>query len=233
MSEAQATDESGTVERKSDQRATSGSVDVELGDPFRSHVTDVFGFDAEPATFRELWERMIEAFAAGLDRPVTAGDLCTTDASPHRAFVDGESQAFQCVTDAFIFAGLYGGDVTVRTVSPLDGDELTVGFDATGAATTPEGAVLSVGVERSAEAPDGPVTPERMYGRFCPYSKAFASCDEYERWTENRPEVAAEALPLDEALTMLARLTGRVLDAEWQSRSEAETDCSCAAEVDC
>jgi hypothetical protein len=238
MSEERTTDEDRTGDRASegrsaDERARDGPEDIELGDPFRRHVADAFGFDTEPATFRELWERMLATFAAGLDRPVSAADLCTTDASPHRAVVDGESQSFRCVTDAFIFAVLHGGDATVRTVSPLGGRELTVDFDATGAAATPDGAVLSVGVERSAGAPDGPVTPERMYGRFCPYSKAFSSREEYEWWTDARPEIATEVLPLDATLTLLARLTGRAFDADGQSRVANEADCSCAPEVDC
>jgi hypothetical protein len=116
MSDANATDESGT-ERQRDERAPGDGVDIELGDPFRSHVADAFGFDAEPATFGELWERMMATFAAALDRPVSTADLCTTDASPHRAVVDGESHSFRCVTDAFIFAVLHGGNATVRNGS--------------------------------------------------------------------------------------------------------------------
>ena len=239
MSDERATDEDRTGDRTSEGRATGERVrdpdGIELGDPFRRHVADAFGFDAEPATFRELWARMLATFAAGLDRPVSAADLCTTDASPHRAVVDGESQSFQCVTDAFIFAGLHDGDATIRTVSPLDGEALTVEFDAMGAAAAPEGAVLSLGVERGTGAPDSPVTPERMYGRLCPYSKAFTSREEYERWTDDRPEIATEVLPLDVALTLLARLTGRAFDANGQSRSGSadEADCACATEVDC
>jgi hypothetical protein len=235
MSDERARNEGGTVERTHDEGPTDEVVDIELGEPFRSHVADAFGFDAEPATFRDLWARMLRTFEAALDRPVSAADLCTTEASPHRAVLDGKSQSFQCVTDAFVFAGLRDSEVTVRTVSPLDGAELTVKFDATGAVTTPDEAVLSVGVERAAEAPDGPVTPERMYGQLCPYSKAFAAREEYERWTDARPEVVTEALPLDEAVTLLVRLTGRVVEADRQSRagSAGEADCGCTTEVDC
>jgi len=235
MSDEAATDRNEPTSRPQDERETSDGVDVELGDPFRSHVADAFGFDAEPATFRELWQRMMNTFATALDRPVSAADLCTTDASPHRAVIDGESQSFRCVTDAFILAGLRGGDATVRTVSPLDGTDLAVEFDATRAATTPDGAVLSVGVERTAKTPNAPVTPERMYGQFCPYSKAFASREEYERWADTHPEVATEVLPLDRALTLLARLTGRTLDGAESTPdgSGDEADCVCAAEVGC
>ncbi|MFB6089736.1 MAG: organomercurial lyase [Halobellus sp.] len=218
----------------SDEETTDEPERIELEEPLRSHVADAFGFDAEPATFRELWERMIATFAEGLDRPVSAADLCTTDASPHRAVVDRGSQSFQCVTDAFIYAGRRGGDVTVRTVSPLDGRGLAVDYDADGTVSAPDGAVLSFGVERGASPPDGPVTPEQMYGRVCPYSKAFASRDEYERWTDARPEVASQALRLDDALALLARVTGRALDAEEERESgpEANDDCACVAEVD-
>ncbi|MFA1609999.1 organomercurial lyase [Halobellus rubicundus] len=217
----------------SDERATDDA-SIELDQPVRRHAADAFGFDAEPETFGDLWGRMMATFADALGRPARATDLCTTDASPHRAVAGGESQSFRCVTDAFIYAGLRGGDVTVRTVSPLEGRGLSVEYDADGAVNAPDGAVLSFGVERDASPPGGPVTPERMYGRVCPHSKAFVSRDEYERWAAARPEVATQALPLDGALAALARLAGREFggDGGREPRRGADEGCACVGEVD-
>lgn len=239
MSDERPTADDGIDARSSDddgseRRPRHDSGVIELDESLRSHVADAFAFDAPPTTFRELWERMLATFEAGLGRPVNAADLCTTDASPHRAVVDGDSQAFQCVTDAFIYAGLVGGDARVRTVSPVEGRGLTVDFGADAGVSAPDGSVLSVGVERGERPPDGPVTPERMYGRFCPYSNAFASREEYERWSEARPGAATQALPLDDALALLADLTGRTGAERRRVRGDpgAGERCSCATEVE-
>jgi hypothetical protein len=115
------------------------------------------------------------------DRELTLTDLCTTEQSPHWATVDRETQHYQCVTDGFILGTVLDDPVTVYTESPVTSTELVVEFDADGVASVPDDAVLSFGVEQSVPRPDGPVTPELMYGRFCPYSNVFASRAEYDQ----------------------------------------------------
>ena len=179
----------------------SGRLDVE----FRTHVARAFEFDEPPETFEAFWRRMTETFAEALDRDVTVDDLCTTDESPHWATVDGETRHYRCVTDAFVLGTYLDEPTTARTVSPVSGTELVVEFDADGVVSAPEDAVLSFGVERSVEAPEGPVTPATMYGRFCPYSKAFASREEYQQWDADNPEVVSDVQSLDESLALQAR----------------------------
>lgn len=179
-----------------------------IDEKLQTNVARAFKFEEPPETFEAFWEKMMQTFADALDRGVTVEDLCTTDSSPHRATVNGETRYYQCVTDAYLLGVYLDEEVTVRTVSPISETELIVQFDADGVISAPEDAVLSFGVERSVTAPEGSVTPETMYGRFCPYSKAFASRDEYEQWNAANPEVVSDIQPLDESLDLQARLLG-------------------------
>jgi|GEM_PF-3728549 len=200
-----------------------------VDEALQTHVARAFNFDEPPATFEAFWEQMMRTFAEALGRGVTVEDLCTTDESPHWATVDGETRYYQCVTDAFLLGLVLDEAVTTRTVSPMSETELVVEFDADGVVSAPEGAVLSFGVERAVEAPDGPVTPETMYGRFCPYSKAFASRAEYEQWAAANPEVVSDVQPLDESLDLQARLLGAAESGGDSTVSPEPSDggCSC------
>ena len=200
-----------------------------IDNDLQTHVARAFKFDEPPETFEMFWEQMMRTFAEALGRGVSVDDLCTTDESPHWATVNGETRYYQCVTDAFLLGMYLDEEVTTRTVSPVSDTELVVEFDADGVVAAPEDPVLSFGVERSVDAPDGPVTPEAMYGRFCPYSKAFASREEYEQWAAANPEVVSDVQPLDESLDLQARL---LRDAESLGDSTASQDpsgggCSC------
>jgi hypothetical protein len=200
-----------------------------MDDELQTHVARAFDFDEPPATFEAFWEQMLRTFTEALGRSVALDDLCTTDDSPHRAIVDGDTRHYQCVTDAFILGAALDEAVTVRTVSPIADRELVVEFDADGNVSTSDGAVLSFGVDRSVEAPDGPVTPAAMYGRVCPYTKAFASRAEYDRWLAANPDVVADAQPLDDALGLLAHLVGTAQPAGEtdQATPSAGDGCSC------
>jgi hypothetical protein len=208
----------------SDSDTTPDRIDDEL----RPHLARAFGFEDQPATYEAFWEPMLRTFADALGRGLTLEDLCTTDSSPHWATVRGETRYYRCVTDAYLLGILLDEPVTARTVSPVSGTELVVEFDTDGAVSTPAGAVHSFGVDRAVDAPDGPITPETMYGRLCPYSKAFASRAEYDRWAAAHPEVASDAIPLDESLAVQARLLGDTT-APHPDRSAAQSDgdCSC------
>jgi hypothetical protein len=199
-----------------------------IDDELRTHVARAFDFDEPPETFEAFWAKMMRTFADALGRSVAVEDLCTTDDSPHWATVNGETRYYQCVTDAFLLGTSLDEAVTTRTVSPVSGTELVVEFDEDGVVSAPEGAVLSFGVERAVDVPDGPVTPETMYGRFCPYSKAFASRDEYDQWAAATPGVVADVHPLDESLDLQARLLGDadLLDTS-RSRGASDEGCSC------
>lgn len=198
--------------------------DQRMDEELARHVRRAFGFEEPPRTYEEFWVEMSRTYAEGLGRELSADDLCTTDRSPHWARVGGDTHYYQCVTDALLLGAYLDEPVTARTVSPGSGTEIVVEFDADGVASAPEGALLSFGVERSVEAPDGAVTPAKMYGRFCPYGKAFASRDEYEEWTAANPEVVADAQPLGEALDLLG---GLLSSADPDGQLAAGEGCSC------
>ncbi len=204
-----------------------------LGEPFRSHVADAFGFETAPATLEELWRRMIAAFETSLGRPVTVVDLCTTDQSPHRATVGGDDPQhvhFQCATDAYVFAVVRDSDVTTRTVSPVTDREIVVEFRTGHPVDVPENVWLSFGVEQPVTAPDRPVTPERMYGRLCPYSLAFAARAEYDEWAADHSAVASVAFPLGDVLELLSGLLTDVDPADpAESNPTAIAECDCCA----
>lgn len=192
-------------------------------------VARAFGFDQPPATFEAFWTEILRTFTEGLDRESTLAALRATDRSPHRATADGDTQRYRCVTDGFVLGTVLDERVAVRAESPVSGTESTVEFDADGVASVPGDAQLSFGVPRSVSRPEGAVTPEKMYGRFCPYSNAFASREEYERWAADNPDVVSDVHPLDEALAIQARLLdgtadGGDIDA---SRDRTKSDCAC------
>lgn len=180
-----------------------------LSEDLRTGVARAFDSDEPPATFEAFWTEILRTFAEGLDRELTLTALCTIDRSPHRATADGDTQRYRCVTDGFVLGTVLGERVTVRTESPVSGTESTVEFDVGGVASVPGEAQLSFGVPRSVSRPEGAVTPESIYGRFCPYSNAFASRGEYERWAADTPDVVSDVHPLDEALAIQARLPRR------------------------
>lgn len=183
--------------------AEARRIDPEL----RPHLARAFGMDPAPERYDAFWRRMVETYETGLGRDLTPEDLCTTDESPHRAEVDGEAYRFQCVTDAFVLGLAVEEPVTARTVTPVEASELVVEFAGGEPIAVPEGAVLSFGVERDVEAPAGTLTPAETYGRVCPYSKAFASREAYERWDAANPSVVSDAQPLGDALDLLSGLS--------------------------
>lgn len=117
----------------------------------------------------------------------------------------------------------------MRTEPPVTATELIVEFDADGVASVPDDAVLSFGVERSVPRPDDPVTPELMYGRFCPYSNVFASRAEYDQWARDNPGVVSDVHPLDAAPELQARLLGDTAAGSSADRSQNRTapECTC------
>ena len=174
-------------------------------------IRRVLGLAEAPSTLGD-W---IDALARVAERDGIALDadaLCTTEESPHRATVDGESQHYACVQDPLVLPFLLdgAGPVTVQTESPESGDRITLTVTADRIETEPRGVVLSFGVDADLEGPDGRASPALAYRSFCPYGHAFVTRDEYERWADG-VDAHTMAVPAAEVLEW-ARAIGAVLE---------------------
>lgn len=172
------------------------------------------GLAETPRTLGDWLEATVTRLSAA---GVTLGvdQLCLTDASPHRAEIDGETRYFACVLDTLVLPFVLDepGPVAVRTRSPVTGDPIDVDVTRQGVAA-PADAVMSFGVAADVPPPD-----ERdgvlAFGTavFCPYINAFATEREYEAWAAETPEAVTMALPLAEGFALAERLA-RHLTAE-------------------
>lgn len=137
---------------------------------------------------------------------IALADLChTRERSAHRGELDGIAYHFACFYDAVVLAAIADAPVDIRTESPhgtvvearaVGTDELTV---------TPEGAVFSFGIDRSAASTTDEPTLEDAYAAVCPYVRAFPTPNAYERWAAAVP-AATVAMPLADATEIAAAL---------------------------
>lgn len=140
---------------------------------------------------------------------ITTEELClTTETTPHRGVLDGETFHFACFYDAVILAAMTGDPVDIRTESPegatiearaVGTDELTV---------DPPEAVFSLGIALDVEPPgEAGLHPERGYEAICPYVRAFPDREVYDQWAASVP-AATVGLPLEGATAFATALVG-------------------------
>lgn len=175
----------------------------ELGAKFQT----AFGMDEPPATFGE-W---IDALAAGATEAgleVELEALCVAEDSGHVAEVDGERRHFHCVLDTFLLPALLDEErIDVTSTDPLDGETVELTVTKEGVEATPPEAVVSFGVHRDVEPPQGEsFDPEVAYARVCPYINAFPSREAYERWDERVEEAVTVGLPVERGFDLAALL---------------------------
>lgn len=166
-----------------------------------------FGMDEAPDTFGEWIDALATgATEAGLEVELEA--LCVAEESGHVAAVGDERHHFHCVMDTFLLPALLEEDrIEVTSTDPLDGETVAFTVTETGVEATPEGAVVSFGVHRDVEPPQGEAfDPEVAYARVCPYINAFPSRDAYERWNEETEEAVTVALPVERGFDLAALL---------------------------
>lgn len=180
-----------------------------------SPVTEVtLPTDVQTTLGRFLGEESIETlgdWAAALKRQmggsITVDDLChANEPTGDWGVLDGEKYHFQCFYDAIALAELADSPVDIHTESP---DGTVVEMEATGDGdidVTPSGAVFSLGVDSSVEAPsDGGPTQKSVYVAVCPYVKAFPDRSAYESWAETAP-AATVGMPLEDGIDFAAKL---------------------------
>jgi hypothetical protein len=166
----------------------------ELGAKFQT----AFGMDEAPDTFGEWIDALAEgATDAGLEVDLEA--LCVAEDSGHVADVGEERYHFHCVLDTFLLPALLEEDrIEVTSTDPIDGDTVELTVTKEGVSASPADAVVSFGVHRDVEPPQGDAfDPEVAYARVCPYINAFPSQGAYERWDE-RVEEAVTVLEVSD-----------------------------------
>ncbi|WP_255681802.1 organomercurial lyase [Natrinema sp. SYSU A 869] len=97
--------------------------------------------------------------------------------------------------DAVLLSAFAERPVAIRTESP-DGTILEARAVGTTVSTvSPDGAVVSFGVDDTVAPPDGEPSHADIYTAVCPYVRAFPGHEAYERWADTVP-AATVAMPL-------------------------------------
>ncbi|WP_227377721.1 organomercurial lyase [Haladaptatus halobius] len=173
----------------------------------------IFSLDDAPATLDE-WVEMTVMLLREDDITVDLDALCTDDSSWNTARIGETTHHFHCVLDAIVVPFLVDelDEIAIRATSPLTGSivELQVTHDEM--ISTPEEAVVSIGVATDTTEPDADaLISEIAYERFCPYTNAFPSRTEYEQWAEET-DAETMAISTDEAYELARALDRAVHD---------------------
>lgn len=140
-------------------------------------LTLIFNLNDAPATLDE-WVEMTVTLLREDDGTVDLDALCTDDSSWNTARIDETTHHFHCVLDAIVVPFLVDelDEIAIRATSPQTGRvvELQVTHDEI--ISSPEDAVVSIGVAADSPAPDADaLISEVAHERFCPYTNAFPS----------------------------------------------------------
>lgn len=158
-----------------------------------------------PGPSVETVDDFVAATRTGAGGALAVEDLCHVDReTPHVARTAGETHRFRCFFDGVALASLADEAVEIETESPGGATvELTVTPDGE-VDVSPAGAAMSLGI--ATDAPDViDPTPEAVYGRVCPYVKAFPSRERYREWAAG-VDAATVGLPLVAGLPIAAAL---------------------------
>ncbi len=177
-------------------------LDVELPADLQAAIGELLG-DGSVETLGD-WVGAVRRHTGG--GAIDFEDLChEREPTGHWGLLDGERHDFACFYDAVVMAALVDRPVDVRTESPA-GTEVTAHATGDGSVTAePPGTVVSFGVDSDAGSGDGDPTREDVYQSVCPYVKAFATPETYERWDELVPAPTV-AMDLEDATALAAAL---------------------------
>lgn len=191
----------GDENRKESERWLGGAdvLDAELPTAFRAEMSQFLS--NEVATLGEWVAALREANGGAIDAEM----LCHAESqTSHRATLNGETYHFQCFYDAVALARLREGAVDIRTESP-DGAVVEAHSDGHEIDPTPDTAVVSFGIERSAATAGDEPTIGETYGAICPYVKAFPDREAYASWADG-VDAETVAIPLAEGVPVAGRL---------------------------
>jgi hypothetical protein len=178
---------------------------IEIPDELARHYQRAFDLPGRPATYGDWAHAIGDGFAASHDRSLSTDDLCDTEDSPHSATVGGETTHYVCAQDPIVVGLLADEPVTVESTAPTADDPVTIEFDPeSGVTVTPEGSLLSFGIDPDARAPER-VTPEAMYGIVCPYGHAFPDDESYQAWARET-EAVTDVLSVPAGIAVMGAL---------------------------
>lgn len=164
----------------------------------------------------ETWAEWVEVIRAASqqtrDELPTEDDLCYLDDGDHAVEIDGETASFVCVLDPLAVPFIRETPGTVHSVTPEDGEEITIDVESDGVTVDTDGAVISLGVSRDVNV-DGTPTHEDVYAESCPYIHVFASADEYERWASD-VQAATTSVPVDAGVAIARELARELFERE-------------------
>ncbi len=139
------------------------------------------------------------------DAPITTSALCCSDESRHEITIGGETRYTHCVLDTFLLSLIENTAATVRSISPLTNQVVTLRLTPEGVKAEPPEAVISYGMLREGTGV--------VYELLCPYVNAFGSREEYERWVEVTPDAVTMLLSVEQAAEFARDLMQRGVEA--------------------
>lgn len=179
-------------------------LDAPLPDDVQAALGRLLATDSA-ATLRE-WADELTSFTGG---SLDVEDLChSAEPTSHYGETGGDRHYFACFYDAVVLAALTDAEVAVHTESPT-GTPVEATATADGdVTTTPDGALVSFGVDESVKAPtDREPTHADVYAAVCPYVRAFPDAEAYDRWAAET-DAATVAVPLADATAFTDALVG-------------------------
>lgn len=186
--------------------------EVRLPPHVGERLATLYGRDDRFETAGEWLGAMRPAVREEVDGAATEADLCHADDGAHAIEIDGDDASFVCVLDPLVVPFLRDRPGTVRSETPLAGEEVVLDVGPDGVDATPEAAVISIGVARDVAA-DEPATIERTYATVCPYVHAFGSPAEYERWADE-VDASTTSVSVETGLAVARGIATELFDAD-------------------
>lgn len=134
-----------------------------------------------------------------------ASEACCTDHSQHEITIAGTTRSTHCVLDTLLLAIIDEAEAaSIRSVSPLGREVVTLAVSNGELAAEPPTAVISFGMRR-----EGGGT---VFETLCPYVNAFPSEAEYRRWAEATPEAVTVVMSAQQAWEFARDMLGLTVD---------------------
>lgn len=186
--------------------------DVALPEAVGRRLGTLYGTD-EPIRDAEAWvvaNRDLAREHQG--RPTAVEDLCTTTDGAHvfEARDDEFRQAYVCVLDPLIYPVVTDTPGTVRSVTPVREETITMEVDADGVTVSQSDAVVSLGVSESVAEGES-ASLEVLYREVCAYVHVFDDADEYDAWAAD-VDAATTSLPVDRGVGLATALAAALFE---------------------